>query len=346
MKRWWRRFFVEEAYIPDEVRSTCERYGEQVIINLLAGSRIPIGSAELADIFNNPLMREHARAWLAEEISYTDRRDHWISLRDFILEIAIVLLILWEIHLSNQQEQRQSANFAQQQKEQKANFDAQQGVLSGMLDTLGKLKTSIDILNQTSADQRDIVKGEHNERVKKANERPELQMWAYTKPFRYVGARSIIFQDETPPMGPTPPEVPEQQKLLFRRRPGDPTVVTFGFYVRNIGNSSANNVTVSTIRPLGIGERCLVFPSERLSDSLGQHEDCPPKSTSPMFPIKPRPKNRPSEGQNFEFDSDVGATVSLVVPVNVQDFAIVVVLKADGADPVRKVVNIAFTEGY
>jgi hypothetical protein len=135
VQRWWRKFFVEEAYIPNDVRKTCERYGEQVISAMLAGNHAPL-SPDLQDL-TNPASLEHARAWLTEESSYNARREHWISLRDFILEAFIVGLILWEIHMGYRQEGQQSTNFTTQQGIQKENFDAQQKVLKDLLSSSG-----------------------------------------------------------------------------------------------------------------------------------------------------------------------------------------------------------------
>jgi hypothetical protein len=95
IRRWWRKFFVEEEYIPDPARQICESYGQEVIARMLS-SNIPPLIPDLQKLDLNDRTREYARAWLAEETAYNARREHLISLRDGVLEFIILLLIVGE----------------------------------------------------------------------------------------------------------------------------------------------------------------------------------------------------------------------------------------------------------
>lgn len=114
INRWWRHFFVEEAYISAEIRTICDRYGEQVIAALLVANHAP-SSEDLQKVAHDEVTRNQARAWLTETVSYTQRREHWISLRDFILEIAVILLIIFEVREGFVQDRHQSDSFGKQQ---------------------------------------------------------------------------------------------------------------------------------------------------------------------------------------------------------------------------------------
>ena len=144
VERWWSNFFVEEAYIPDDIRKICGRYGERVISTMLAGNSSP-KSEDLEKVYQTETTREYARAWLSEETAYNTRRDHWISLRDFILEAFIVGLILWEIHMGYRQEQQQAQNFQKQQAVLTNLGTSSQATASN----LTSLKTTTEAMNES-----------------------------------------------------------------------------------------------------------------------------------------------------------------------------------------------------
>src|SRR5437879_2756531 len=109
-KRYLKRFRVRSAEnILEAQRAIFERYGEQVIAAMLAGGLKP-STKDLVAVYEDDVAKEHAAGWLTECSDYKDRHDAWIELRDLLLELAIVLLILWEIKLSVQQEKDQVAN--------------------------------------------------------------------------------------------------------------------------------------------------------------------------------------------------------------------------------------------
>jgi len=143
IKRWWGKFFVKEVYIPEDLRRICERYGEQVISSLFLLDAAP-RSEELKLVIASPIEREYARAWLTETSSYNARRDHWISLRDFVLEAFIIGLILWEIHMGYRQEGQQAQNFGKQQTVLTNLGTSSQATA----DTLTALKNTTEIMNR------------------------------------------------------------------------------------------------------------------------------------------------------------------------------------------------------
>jgi hypothetical protein len=203
IKRWWHKFFIEEAYIPEDVRKICERYGEQVISTMLAGNSSP-STPELRSIFQTDETREYARAWLSETTSYSARRDHWISLRDFLLEITVIALILWEIRSGYRQDDHQSKN-----------FDKQQIVLGHLVESSDKTVQTLDALKQTTESMKDAVQKElvEAQRSAKAAERSAKASEASSKTATdalHISERSYLAVGTAPP---TPPKAGE--KLHF-----------------------------------------------------------------------------------------------------------------------------------
>jgi len=99
--KWWLRK-VRKANIPVTERDICERYGENTIAQTLASGHTP-RSKDLQVIYHTDETVQHARDWLTERADYHERRERWISGRDFFLEIVIIALIGWEIHEGRQQ---------------------------------------------------------------------------------------------------------------------------------------------------------------------------------------------------------------------------------------------------
>jgi hypothetical protein len=80
-------------------RETCARYGEHVIGTMLAGGLAP-KSEDLLAIYQSETSRQSARDWLTERADYYERWEEWRSLRELLLEGAVIGLILIEILLS------------------------------------------------------------------------------------------------------------------------------------------------------------------------------------------------------------------------------------------------------
>jgi len=68
------------------------------------------------------------------------RRDSWVSIRDLILEIAVIVLIGWEIHMSYRAERLQKENFADEKKV----FQNLEKSSSATADSLVAVRTSLE----------------------------------------------------------------------------------------------------------------------------------------------------------------------------------------------------------
>jgi hypothetical protein len=77
-----------------------------------------------------------------------DRRDTRVSIRDFILEIVVILLIGWEIHMSYRAERLQSQNF---DKEEKV-FTNLEANSSATAKTLTTVEGTMETMNKNTAD--------------------------------------------------------------------------------------------------------------------------------------------------------------------------------------------------
>ena len=129
--------------VPEEVRDVCDRYGEQVISNLLASGFAP-STEDLRSVFLNEMRRNDARDWLTEASDVREFKERWVSGRDLVLEIVVIALIGWEIALSIRADTNQATNFS-----------AQQNVLTDMqkstkdtADQLALLKSTTEEMNR------------------------------------------------------------------------------------------------------------------------------------------------------------------------------------------------------
>jgi hypothetical protein len=89
------RWIVRKAPIPDEERAVFERFGASVIGVVLAGGHGPRSDA-LVLIYNDPMRRAHAEAWLTEQFHREERRETW----SLTMEFAITVFVLAELFLS------------------------------------------------------------------------------------------------------------------------------------------------------------------------------------------------------------------------------------------------------
>jgi len=87
---------------------------------------------------------EKGPGYLAEAQFYMreleHRRDSWVSIRDLLLEIAVIVLIGWEIHMSYRAERLQKENFADEKKVFQ-NLEKSSGATS---DSLVAVRTSLE----------------------------------------------------------------------------------------------------------------------------------------------------------------------------------------------------------
>ena len=166
--RWWKLVGIRLAEeISPEERDVLERYGEQVIGTMIAGGFSP-DHDDLRPFERVANSRLGARAWLTERSDIREWRDRWVSGRDLFLEIVVIALIGWEIHVGVVGDRQQDNSFRKQQ-----------DILTNLqesskhtADILSALKTTTETMSQTSAEQlRAMQKSETEaERTAKASE--------------------------------------------------------------------------------------------------------------------------------------------------------------------------------
>jgi hypothetical protein len=142
-RRFYKLIGLRLADIDDKVRDTCERYGEQVIGTMLAGGFTP-STPDLRTVYRTKESRLHARDWLTERSDIKDWREKWVSRRDLVLEILVILLIWREISLSITADTHQAENFTAQQ----AILTAMQKSTKDTADQLALLKSTTEQMNQ------------------------------------------------------------------------------------------------------------------------------------------------------------------------------------------------------
>jgi Tfp pilus assembly protein PilO len=78
------------------------------------------------------------------------RHDSWVSLRDFILDIVVIALIGWEIHMSYRAESLQTENF-KQEKEVFENLDKSSAATASTLKALSDTTQTMNKAIQSTA---------------------------------------------------------------------------------------------------------------------------------------------------------------------------------------------------
>ncbi len=150
--------------ITETERDTCERYGEHVIGTMLVGEKAP-PSPELAALYRTEEARQHVRDWLTERADYRETWESWQSTRDFLLEIAVIFLILAEIILSFvfgvvaiREGRGQSKVLAHMEQSAAATASAMTAASSSLQSLADAQAKSLDRLNQMSDTLRDSLK--------------------------------------------------------------------------------------------------------------------------------------------------------------------------------------------
>lgn len=199
MERWGVRFMP----VPPLIRETCERYGPDVIADVLTGDIQP-SAPDLQWLLLADPTKLSARDWLTERLSIQEYRDRWIPIRDFVLEIVVIAFIGWEIHLSGAQETQQSHNFADQQRILSTMNGNTADTAKAMTDAAASLKTLSDdqktangnvqlTLDQTRSmatalkQQLDILKQEQAARRAELSRKPSLELYAGDVPLKSTG---------------------------------------------------------------------------------------------------------------------------------------------------------------
>lgn len=128
--------------VTEDERNTCDRYGEQVIATMLAGGFTP-KPEDLAKLYQTDETRDRTRDWLTERADIREWRERWVSGRDLLLEIVVIVLIGWELVVARRQDTNQASNFTKQQEVLQHLADSSRDTAS----TLGSLKDITDKMN-------------------------------------------------------------------------------------------------------------------------------------------------------------------------------------------------------
>jgi hypothetical protein len=92
MARWRKR----KANIPGGERDLFERYGETAITLVLTSGHQPAAS-ELRPVYENPQVKEHARAWLTERADVRDIHERRIEFVEWAILIFVGISVLVEL---------------------------------------------------------------------------------------------------------------------------------------------------------------------------------------------------------------------------------------------------------
>jgi hypothetical protein len=184
--------------------------------------------------------------------------------------------------------------------------------------------------NAVVAEQLKILKAEQAERIAEQNQRPELELWVQDFDLK-TGLHPIKVEFLRPPL------------ILLPRSSTSP-LITVEFYVRNVGNVTAANITFAPRTPAGVVVECTEFSSSGLYSSTEKNYAPCTIPPGPISPILPSPKDRPLNADDFAgrvfnpaFDLiyETAAAVHLSVPAEMKTFDLEVVLTADHIVPAR-----------
>ena len=100
---------------------------------------------DLQGLYQTEETKQHARDWLTEAADVREFKDRWVSGRDLVLEIVVIALIGWEIHMGYRQETQQSKNFADQQRVLTNLGDSSKATA----DILTSLKATTEAMNES-----------------------------------------------------------------------------------------------------------------------------------------------------------------------------------------------------
>ncbi len=157
--RIWSLRRSRKANIPPDLRNICERYGEDVIALVLASGHSP-RAKELLTIYATDETVGCAAAWLTERSRARQQRERVTA----FLEVVVVCLIGWEIHLGYQQERLQSRNFKEQQ-QVLTNLQNSSAITAK---TLASLQSTTELMNMTQQMQLDAAKKSADETARSA----------------------------------------------------------------------------------------------------------------------------------------------------------------------------------
>jgi hypothetical protein len=260
MKRWGVRF---TDGVPAFIRETCERYGPDVVADILAGEVVP-SAPDLRLALDNDIAKLLARDWLTERLTIQEYRDRWIPIRDFVLETVVIALIGWEIHLGIGQETQQSSNFEKQQQILGTMNTNTAETASAMTAAAASLKTLSEdqktangnvqvTLEQTKkmatalTQQLDILKQEQAARLAELAKKPSLEMYVGDVPLKSIGVA-----------------IPEKEQT--------DTSNSYNLHVKNGGTAAATN-----------GELRIIIQGTDIQLQISEpSQELPPEQNSPV----------------------------------------------------------------
>ena len=93
---WWRK--VRTAAISESERDIFERFGESVIVAVLASGLNP-RPKELQDLYNDPGRLKQAADWLTERRDSLERRENRVETAEWAILIFVVVGVVLDIVL-------------------------------------------------------------------------------------------------------------------------------------------------------------------------------------------------------------------------------------------------------
>src|SRR5580704_2667449 len=212
-------------------------------------------------------------------------RKQTLEIIGIVLEIVIIFLIVLELRDARQQSKILESLDASSS----ATAQAMKTLVQDQKDSLGTQQASlakIEEMNAVVAQQLKLLKKEQEERIAQANSRPVLELWAENYDEAQKRQSPVLLEK----LGETRPGGSPTVRLVIQYWI-DRTHAYSRFILRNVGNATALNVTITPRLPPDITVRCIEFPWLKLVPLTGYAECQAPHDTIP--PIPPRPKDEP-----------------------------------------------------
>jgi len=281
---------------------------------------------------------EQRPALLLEAQSYLQERDRrhdsWISLRDLLLELVVIALIGWEVHEGNKQydllktmNSNAAATVAAMQKSVEAMGKLQQAQDDSLKTSNASLLANKQIAD-TLSNQLRILKVEQDARIEQQNRHPVFELTARTWEFG-TGYHTVQVESGK--------DASATAALRVNRTQDNQVEVRF--YLRNVGNAPAINVTATPRTATSVYIQCVDFPFLMLASNDFSYKPCDqPFAVIP--PIYPRPKDRTEVtsdfvGSKFDTSYDVAIDVVVTVPPNINNFDLELVIRAEQFVPLQ-----------
>jgi hypothetical protein len=179
----------------------------------------------------------------------------------------------------------------------------------------------------TLTNQLRILKVEQDARIEHQNRHPVLELTARTWEFG-TGYRTVQLESGN-----------SVGAAVLRVTRTKENQVEVRFYLRNVGNAPAINVTATPRTATSVYVQCVDFPFLMLATNDFSYKPCDqPFAVIP--PIYPRPKDRTEVtsdffGSKFDQSYDVAIDVIVTVPPNINSFDLELVIRAEQFVPLE-----------